>query len=134
MAHGLELRAPLLDHLLYQALLAVPENLRFTRPPKLFLRPACTELNDIDPFNQKKRGFNPPLANWLGVDLADRFRDLGERLAAVTGNQISAAAVTQLVARYRGGYTALAEQMLQLLILDESLRQLNILRREAAHA
>jgi asparagine synthase (glutamine-hydrolysing) len=134
MAHGLELRAPLLDHLLYQALLAVPENLRFTRPPKLFLRPACTELNDIDPFNQKKRGFNPPLANWLGVDLADRFRDLGERLAAVTGNQISAAAATQLVARYQGGYTALAEQMLQLLILDESLRQLNVLRRDAAHA
>jgi asparagine synthase (glutamine-hydrolysing) len=52
----------------------------------------------------------------------------------VTGSQIGAAAVTQLVDRYRGGHTALAEQILQLLILDESLRQLNVLRRDLAHA
>ncbi|HEY8068190.1 MAG TPA: asparagine synthase (glutamine-hydrolyzing) [Burkholderiales bacterium] len=134
MAHGLELRAPLLDHLWFQALLAVPENLRFTRPPKLFLRPACAELNGIDLFHRKKRGFNPPLAAWLGVDLADRFQGLGERLGSLTGNQMSAGAITQLVTRYRGGYAALAEQMLQLLILDESLRQLDVLRRDLAHA
>ena len=128
MAHGLELRAPLLDHRFFETLLALPESERFTRPPKLLLQPACTELDDLRLFQRKKKGFNPPLGGWLRQDLAVRFDGLGERLAAATEDQISAAAVQQLSARYRGGHDPLAEQVLQLLILDESLRQLTELR------
>ena len=134
MAHGLEARAPLLDHRWFEALLAVPDELRFTRPPKLFLQPACAALDALDLFHQKKRGFNPPLGDWLDVDLAQRFDGLGERLGSVTSGQIRAAAVARLAAHYRDGHKALAEQMLQLLILDESLRQLSALRGDSPNA
>jgi asparagine synthase (glutamine-hydrolysing) len=127
MAHGLELRAPLLDHPFFEALLALPEERRFTQPPKLLLEPACTELQDLDLFRRKKKGFNPPLTGWLRQDLAARFDGLGERLSEVTGEQLSMAGVNRIAAAYRAGEEALAEQVLQLMILDESLAQIAVL-------
>ena len=128
MAHGLELRAPLLDHPLFETLLALPEEQRFTQPPKLLLQPACAELDDLDLFRRKKKGFNPPLTGWLREDLVGRFDGLGERLSHVTGEQLSIAAVDRLAQSYRAGDEALAEQVLQLMILDESLAQLAVQR------
>jgi len=128
MAHGLELRAPLLDHPFFESLLAVPEAQRYTRPPKLLLKPACTELDGLQLFGRKKKGFNPPLERWLRRDLAERLDGLGERLDHATSAQISAAAVQRIVAAYRIGHKMLAEQVLQLLVLDESLYQLATLR------
>jgi asparagine synthase (glutamine-hydrolysing) len=49
---------------------------------------------------------------------------LGERLSALTGGQLFPSRVNRFVAAWRGGSTNLAEQLLQLVILDESLRQL----------
>ena len=123
MAHGLELRAPFLDHLWYQALQGVPDAMRFTTPPKRMLEPACAALNGLDLFGRKKRGFNPPLGSWLKEDLAPRLQGLGGRLAAHSGGQLDDRAVDRLIGSYRAGRDALAEQVLQLLILDESLRQ-----------
>ncbi len=124
MAHGLELRAPLLDHRLVEALTALPPDKRFTQPPKRLLEPLLAPLAELDPFRRKKRGFNPPLTNWLTRDLAERFDGLGDRLAAVTGGQLAARAVEEVASRYRNGSAHLAEQVLQLLILDEALGQL----------
>jgi asparagine synthase (glutamine-hydrolysing) len=124
MAHGLELRAPLLDHHLYQSLLALPYSERFTQPPKQALAPLLAPLADMNPFARKKRGFNPPLDGWLRQDLANRLPPLGENLNRLTDGQLSASAVQQLTQRYLAGDNRLAEQVLQLLILDESLQQL----------
>ena len=51
---------------------------------------------------------------------------MGLRLQTLTGAQLDAQAVDTLVARY-GEEESLAEQVLQLLILDESLAQLKAL-------
>lgn len=125
MAHGLELRAPLLDHQLYQSFLALPHHERFTQPPKLALAPLLAPIGDMEPFMRKKRGFNPPLDGWLRQDLVERLPPLGKNLDRVTGGQISASAAQQLTQRYLDGDNRLAEQVLQLLILDESLQQLS---------
>ncbi|MEW6331577.1 MAG: asparagine synthase (glutamine-hydrolyzing) [Pseudomonadota bacterium] len=124
MAHGLEQRAPLLDHHLYQSLLALPHAERFTQPPKQALAPLLAPLADMQPFARKKRGFNPPLESWLRQDLAERFDGIGARLAISTDNQLDRSAVDEMISHYRQGESRLAEQLLQLLILDESLRQL----------
>jgi len=124
MAHGLEMRAPFLDHRFYAAVLGVPDAARFTTPAKLLLAPALAPLADREPFTRKKRGFNPPLAGWLDGDLAPRLEGLGARLNATTSGQLDAARVDAYVAAYRNGGTRLAEQILQLLLLDESLAQL----------
>jgi len=128
MAHGLELRAPLLDTSLYQAILALPDKQRFTRPAKSLFAPLMPETLSARLFGAKKRGFNPPLKHWLQHDLAERLDGLGARLEALTNGQMTAAACDSLVARYRQGNERLAEGMLQSLLLDESLRQLRELK------
>ena len=124
MAHGLELRTPLLDHLWYQCLLALPRTERFTSPPKRLLAAVCAPCVEQGLFTRKKRGFNPPLEAWLHEDLAARLAGLGARLAHSTGGQLDALAVDAMLAHYARGAHHMAEQLLQLVVLDESLRQL----------
>jgi asparagine synthase (glutamine-hydrolysing) len=132
MAHGLELRAPLLDHVFFQTLLAQPEHLRFTDPAKLLLAPVLERVSDLQLFTRKKRGFNPPLKPWLRGALAARFAALGARLGSLTQGLLSEAGVTKMIDAYTAGEEKLAEGVLQLLILDESLAQLDGLRGRAS--
>jgi asparagine synthase (glutamine-hydrolysing) len=127
MAHGLELRAPFLDHELYRRILAMPAGERFTKPAKLALQPLCAPCAELDLFRRPKRGFNPPLERWLKKDLAARLDVAGGRLEALTGGQIGAQPVRELVERHRAGEKRLAERVLQLAILAESLGQLKAL-------
>jgi asparagine synthase (glutamine-hydrolysing) len=124
MAHGLELRAPFLDHELYRQILAMPAAERFTDPAKLALQPLCRPCEELDLFRRPKRGFNPPLERWLTNDLASRLDAAGDGLEAHSGGQIGARQVRSLVERHRGGERRLAERVLQLVILAESLGQL----------
>ena len=124
MAHGLELRAPLLDHVWAERVMALPDCERFTQPAKKLFAGVTQRLAALDLFNIKKRGFNPPLQPWLKEDLQERFAGLGQRLQAHTRGQINAERVESFIAEYRNR-PALAEQVLQLLILDESLSQLS---------
>ena len=125
MAHGLEARAPFLDHRFVQRIMAQPDELIYTRPPKLLLQKALDARLPPDFLQRKKRGFNPPLKRWLREELRDRFDGLGERLDRRTGNQLKRAAVDAFAQHYLQGAEPLAEQLLQLLILDESLAQLS---------
>ncbi len=124
MAHGLEARSPLLDHRFVERILAIPDDQRYTRPPKLLLRDAVDARLPKDLFQRKKRGFNPPLREWVRTSLAPRLGDLGARLQQSTVGQLAGERVDAFVAIYREGEERFAEQVLQLLILDESLRQL----------
>ena len=130
MAHGLELRAPLLDHRFVEAILALPPRVRFTRPPKRLLAALAPGLDQLGVFGRKKRGFNPPLRDWLTSDLADRMATAGASLALRSGGQLDGTRTDAMIAAYRRT-PALAEQVLSLLMLDECLRQL---AQEAAHA
>jgi len=124
MAHGLELRAPLLDTKLYQAILALPDRVRFTRPAKTLFAPLMPQPLSARLFSAKKRGFNPPLRHWLRNDLGERLSGLGDRLAQHTNGGIDARHAEGMLDRYKAGSENLAEGMLQLVILDESLGQL----------
>jgi len=125
MAHGLELRAPFLDHRLVASVMGIPSQQRFTTPAKMLLAPALAPIADLDPFARKKRGFNPPIEGWLQGDLAPRLDGLGARLSVLSSGQLVAFRVDRFVDAWRGGSSHLAEQLLQLVILDESLHQLS---------
>ncbi len=129
MAHGLELRAPLLDHRFVESVLGLPSAERFTTPPKRYLGKLAPELVRLGAFARKKRGFNPPLSGWLRDDLRARMADVPASLHAATGGAIDAARAQAMLDAY-AGTPALAEQVLSLVILEESLRQL---ARLAAH-
>lgn len=71
MAHSLELRVPLVDHILAERLLAVPgERKGFGREQKLWLREAFAKYLPNEVFLRKKMGFVLPLAVWLRGPLA----------------------------------------------------------------
>ncbi len=123
MAHGLEARAPLLDHRFVEAVTALAPGRRFGTPAKAALRPFCPPCQELGLFERKKRGFNPPLAPIVGHDLAERLPGLGARLTAASNGQLSAAAVEAMLRAYAAD-ASLAEQVLQLLVLEESLSQL----------
>jgi asparagine synthase (glutamine-hydrolysing) len=125
MAHGLEARAPLLDHRFVQRILSQPKERVYTRPPKMLLQEALDPRLPADFPYRKKRGFNPPLTRWLRVELAGRFDGLGARLQASSAGQLAKRPVDAFVHHYLDGAEHLAEQVLQLLILDESLAQLH---------
>jgi len=127
MAHGLEARAPLLDHRFVQRLLSLSAGERYTRPPKALLQTALDPRLPGDYYRRKKRGFNPPLTKWLRGALAPRLDGLGARLQHSTGGQLAAGAVDAFVSHHRRGAEHTAEQLLQLLMLDESLAQLSAL-------
>jgi asparagine synthase (glutamine-hydrolysing) len=124
MAHGLEARAPFLDHHFVQRIQSLPESQVYTRPPKMMLARALDPRLPADLLERKKRGFNPPLRRWLREELAGRFDGLGQRLRESSAGQLAAKPVDAFVRHYLGGAEPLAEQVLQLLILDESLAQL----------
>lgn len=132
MAHGLELRAPLLDHQWYENIIALPFASRFTRPPKYLLADALQPVASLKLFERKKRGFNPPLGRWLHHDLRACFVEIGTRLSQLTDGWLDRHRVEAIVARYRAGDEGLGEGVLQLLLLNESLGQLDAQRR--AHA
>ena len=129
MAHGLELRAPLLDHRWAECVMALPDHIRFTQPAKKLFADVTQRLASLKLFEIKKRGFNPPLQPWLREDLKVRFEGLGQRLEQQTSGQINAKRTEALVAEYQRR-PALAEQMLQLLILDATLNQLSQLAQD----
>ena len=129
MAHGLELRAPLLDHEWVSLVCTMPAAQRFTKPAKQLLRAAMPNLVGLDLFNAKKKGFNPPLDDWLQTDLSDRLDQMPQRLDALTDGQIRSGRAAELLKRYRRGNKHCAEQVLQLLFLQISLAQLDQLRR-----
>ena len=131
MAHGLEMRAPLLDHRWLEKLAGVAREQRFTQPAKRFLEPVMAPLAPLKLFERKKRGFNPPLTDWLQADLRPRADGLGERLASLSDGLLRSSAVDELAAAYHAGATHFAEQLLQLYLLDESLSQLAVLRGQA---
>ena len=129
MAHGLEMRAPFLDHYFVAAVLALPTAIRFTTPAKKIFAPVLQPLASDDPLLRKKRGFNPPIEGWLRDDLSLRLGGLGERLQNTTSGQFSSHSIDALIASWTSGEHRLAEQVLQLVILDESLAQLANLAR-----
>jgi asparagine synthase (glutamine-hydrolysing) len=60
----------------------------------------------------------------LDKDLAGFLGDLGTQLSGRSSGQLNAGMVSEIVARYRNGEDGFAEQLLQLVILNESLGQL----------
>ncbi len=128
MAHGLELRAPLLDHRFVDVVTGLPADRRFSKPAKSLLVETCRVCWDEGLLTAKKRGFSPPLNRWLRTELSERLPDLGARLASATGGQLQAGRVDTLVAAFVGGFDKLAEPVYQLLVLDVALRSLGLAR------
>jgi asparagine synthase (glutamine-hydrolysing) len=80
MAHGLEVRTPLLDNRLIDFAFSLPGSLKVRgRRTKYLLKLACQGILPDEIIHRPKRGFAIPLASWIGGALHERlvaiFRD-----------------------------------------------------------
>lgn len=117
MRHGLELRLPLLDHRVIEAVGRIDPALRFSQGKKTLLRAMARRLLPRAIIERPKRGFNPPMGVWLRGALAPmvaqhltaaRMADLG----------IEWAPVRALLDEQRGGRRDNALKIWALLVLS----------------
>ncbi len=120
MSHGLELRTPFLDHVWVTAIQSMEARDRFAQPRKSVMERICPDVRGLELFGRPKRGFNPPVRSWFQHGMRERLQGLGMRLQRSTSGQLKLAAIDEFC-RHPG---VKPEQVLQLVILDESLRQL----------
>ena len=73
MAHSLEVRVPLLDHLLLEWVLSLPFGLRFRHGRgKYLLRQLAARYLPAEVLTPRKQGFTIPIGRWLRGELHDR--------------------------------------------------------------
>jgi asparagine synthase (glutamine-hydrolysing) len=104
MAHSLEVRVPLLDHVLVEWAATLPPELRLNaRASKYVLKEALGPYLPPAVLRRPKMGFAVPLAAWLrGSLLAPVERALAEPAFAQSG-LFDLAAVARLIERHRSG-------------------------------
>lgn len=77
MAHGLETRAPFLDHNLVEFCARLPVNYKLNYfQTKYILKKSLSSRLPTRIIKRKKRGFNAPMSNWLLGPLFEYARDL----------------------------------------------------------
>jgi asparagine synthase (glutamine-hydrolysing) len=117
MRHALELRLPLLDHRVVEAVGALAPGVRFRDGSKTLLKAVARRLLPASIVERPKRGFNPPMGVWLRTDLKAMIE---ERLtpAAMAATGIEWPPVERLLAEHRRGARDHALKVWALLVLD----------------
>ena len=76
MAHGLEIRCPLLDHHLVELAFTIPTATKLADgQPKSLLRGLAERRLPEELVHRPKSGFSAPVGSWLAGPYAGRFRD-----------------------------------------------------------
>ena len=123
MAHGLEVRVPLLDHHLVEWAGGLGSQLKVRRGEgKWLLKRAFESDLPRDVLYRRKQGFDLPIAEWFRGPLRSRVRDtvLGQRLAdsGFLNNQ----RLHELVDEHQAGRRNHARPLWALLMLESFLR------------
>lgn len=83
MAHGLEVRAPFLDHTLAEFVLGVKDTFKYPHTPKKLLTDSLGDLLPPEVVHRKKMGFTLPWEHWMKHELngfcAERLNQLSGR-------------------------------------------------------
>jgi asparagine synthase (glutamine-hydrolysing) len=104
MAHALEVRVPLLDHVLIEWAASLPHGLRLNaRGSKQVLRSALEPYLPAAVLRRKKMGFAVPLAAWLRGPLLARVEAALGQPAFVDAGIFDRAAILRLIEQHRSG-------------------------------
>jgi asparagine synthase (glutamine-hydrolysing) len=104
MAHGLELRPPLLDHLLVEWAARLPTAVKLRgMSGKLVLKRALEPFVPHDLLYRPKQGFSLPLARWLREDLRPRVASLGDAGPLADSGLFDRSGLQRLAAEHASG-------------------------------
>lgn len=122
MAHALELRLPLLDHRLAEAVGSIAAATRFAAGKKTLLKAVARRLLPAEIVDRPKLGFNPPMGLWLKRELRGL---VAERLAPgrLAELGLEAMPVARLLAEQNGGRRDHSLKVWALLVLEAWDRQ-----------
>lgn len=97
MAHSLEVRVPLVDHLLVEKMLTLRGTLKmYGTPPKPLLKAALQGLLPDPLTSSPKRTFTFPFATWLHGDLGQEVAQALQAPSAITAEVLNPAGMAQV--------------------------------------
>ena len=77
MAHSLEVRQPLIDHVVMEFAASLPGNMKLRRmTTKYLLRQVAKDMLPERILTRPKQGFSVPIDRWMREDLAELSRDV----------------------------------------------------------
>jgi len=124
MAHGLEVRQPLLDHRVVEFAASLPINLKFRGGRgKLLLEDTFGSLIPRSIFRRKKMGFGIPIGTWFRNELKPMVHDTILSESARTAPYFHRQGVAELVRSHESGEQNHGYRLWNLLILEKWLRQ-----------
>ena len=124
MAHGLEVRQPMLDYRVVELAASMPVNLKFRGSRgKLILRDAFGSMIPETIWTRSKMGFGVPIAGWFRGELRERVRDtlLGDDAKIYAFMRPEA--IRSLVDSHQSGAQNHGYRLWNLLILETWLRR-----------
>lgn len=119
MAHGLEIRSPMLDHRFVESAWRIPPRLRTGgRRGKLPLRRALSRHVHPSLADRPKSGFEVPMDAWFRGPLRERFEDGPLSVASPARQWLSAAAIDRAWREHQSGRIPRGATLWKLLMLD----------------
>ena len=104
MAHGLEIRCPLLDHHMIELAFSIPTGMKLANgQPKSLLRGLAERRLPDELVNRPKSGFTAPVGAWLAGPYAGRFREDVLGCNSKTRNIIDPARINKLFSEHLAG-------------------------------
>jgi asparagine synthase (glutamine-hydrolysing) len=119
MAHGLEIRSPLLDHRIVERAFAIPRAEKFRGyEAKAILRRIAARRLPQEVLRAPKHGFTAPVGDWLaGPQAAPEFRAIAQPGSAVSG-WIDVSVLGRLYEQHRTGQANHASLLWAVLLLE----------------
>jgi asparagine synthase (glutamine-hydrolysing) len=106
MWHSLELRVPLMDHVLFEKCFSMSEKrILTTTEKKATLRRIARKYLPSAIFQQKKQGFESPMAEWINHELGQYIDDQLSESALSKSKIFNADVVSKLLRDHRNGIT-----------------------------
>lgn len=105
MAHGLEIRCPLLDHRIVELAFRIPTAMKLANgEPKSLLKGLAERRLPADLIHKPKSGFTAPVGAWLSGPYAGRFTDDVLSASALSRDIVDQARVKQLFTEHVSGH------------------------------
>lgn len=124
MAHSLEVREPLMDHVLVEWLATLPSSLKIhAGEGKYVLKKAFEPLLPHDVLYRPKMGFSVPLASWLRGPLKQRMQESVLSPRMCDSGYFNTATLEALIKEHLGGHHDHSTALWMLTMFDAFLRQ-----------
>lgn len=134
MAHGLEVRVPLLDHQWIEWAATVPDDYKIHQGEgKYILKQALRQRLSDDILFRKKQGFAVPLQKWFQGALRERILDLSNSQGLQQSNLFNKKLIDTLVKQHLAGSHDHSAMIWSLLVFDNFYQQ-KILSARTQHA